>query len=527
MLKKWFIFVITLVLMLSACHSPMYDQTEGNVADIKLKSAAARKKSDDSAKTPPSLLVKNGLYVDTTPISLERQPSWLRNHIVIRGDQLPFSYYSRTVASGAGSSILTKYQVGLDQSQAMSLNYSGSVKGALELIASKTGYVYSIKGNAIYWQAYVTKTFDVAFLPGGTEYLMGKASGGGGSSSGGGSGGTSSNYTSTDDTASEYSNLKGTLSVWKDLQDTIGQLLSAEGKVTVSQATTTVTVRDRPTNVALIGQFIHNLNSNLSKQVLVKIQVLEVDLANEYDYGINWQMIVKAFHNSPFIVNGNYGTPITITPFTAQSAFTNTPVAIPAPPVPQFGTVGSDVPSYTILLNALNQQGKTSLVSEPRVVCLNNQVSVVRIITTEGYVASIQNTTLASGGTAPTSTVTSQVTPASITTGLTLYILPKVLGKKIYMQVNADLSLKKALVPFGPTGSQVQLPTVGEKHFNQRSVIHSGDTLILSGFRQVGNKANASQLLESQSLGGKAAVQTNTETVILITPIILSSNGTA
>lgn len=522
MLKKWIALLSTFLFVLTACHSPLYNQTEGNIADVKLKSAAARQKSDDSAKTQPSLLVKQGLYVDTTPINLEREPSWLHNHIVIRGDQLPFSYYSRTVAMGAGSMILTKYQVGLSQTDQLSLNYSGTVKGALEVLASKTGYVYTVRRNTIYWQAFVTKTFDVAFLPGGTEYLMGKSSGGGGAGGSTSSTSTNQNYTSTDDSSSEYSNLKGTLSVWKDLADTIKQLLSKDGSVTVSQATTTVTVHDRPTNVALIGQFISNLNSNLSRQVLVKIQVLEVDLSNEFDYGINWQMIVKAFHNSPFMVNGNYGTPITITPFTTQSAIGGLPVAIPPGKVPLFGTAGAGLPSYTILLNALNQQGKTSLVSEPRVVCLNNQVSVVRIVTTEGYVASVQNTTLASGGTAPTSTVTSQVTPGSITTGLTLYVLPKILGKKIYMQVNADLSLKKALISFGTAGSEVQLPTIGEKHFNQRSVIESGDTLILSGFRQVGNQAKASQMLESQSLGGKAAVQANTETVILITPIILN-----
>jgi hypothetical protein len=93
------------------------------------------------------------------------------------------------------------------------------------------------------------------------------------------------------------------------------------------------------------------------------------------------------------------------------------------------------------------------------------------------------------------------------------------------MQVNADLSLNTALVNFGPIGSQIQLPTIESKNFNQRSVIRSGDTLILSGFKQMVNRAGAQQLMKSQALGGKASSQSNTETVVLITPIIL--NGTA
>lgn len=518
MLRKWILLLLTTMFLLSACNSPVYNQAEGNVAEVKLQAAAARQKSDDSGKLQPPLLVKQGLYVDTTPVSLERQPSWLQNRVVIRGDQLPFSYYSRTISSGAGSSILTKYQTGLDQAANVSLSFTGTVKGALDLLVAKTGYTYSIHRNTIYWQAFVTKTYDIAFMPGGTDYLMGKSSGGSSASSSSSSGTQTQNFTSSDSSDSEYSSLSAKLSVWDDLRTTISQLLSADGKVTVSQATTSVTVRDRPLNVELIGQYISNLNSKLSRQVLVKIQVLEIDLLTDYNLGINWALIANSFHNSPFVMNANYGTPVSITSFTPQAGASQL--------MPQFGTQGNgQTPSYTILFNALNQQGKTSVVSEPRVVCLNNQVSVIRIVEQEGYVASVQNTTLAAGGTAPTSTVTSQITPGNIITGLTLYILPKILNQDIFMQVNADLSTKKALKTFGTGSSQVQLPTITEKHFNQRSRIRSGDTLILSGFRQVSNKANAAQFLASQLMGGKAAEQVNKETIVLITPIIL--NGSA
>jgi hypothetical protein len=159
-------------------------------------------------------------------------------------------------------------------------------------------------------------------------------------------------------------------------------------------------------------------------------------------------------------------------------------------------------------------------VSEPRVVCLNNQVSVIRIVSQQGYVASVQNTTLAAGGTAPTSTVTSQVTPGIVITGLTLYILPKILKDHVYLQVNADMSTNNGFTTFSGSGG-VQLPNITEKHFNQRSKIRSGDTLILSGFRQVRNTANANQFLNSQALGGKGSIQSNVETIVLITPIIL------
>src|SRR5579864_8394036 len=181
MFKKWLVLISSMMFMLAACHSPVYNQTIGNAADVKLRAQAARHKSDMSGKPTPSLLVKQGPYVDTTPVSLSSQPSWLHNSIVIRGDQLPFSYYSRTIAKGAGKNLLTKYQVGLDPSVKVSLSYQGTVKGALDLLASKAGYVYTVRNNQVYWMAYITRTFDIAFMPGNTDYVMGKPSGGGGS----------------------------------------------------------------------------------------------------------------------------------------------------------------------------------------------------------------------------------------------------------------------------------------------------------------------------------------------------------
>lgn len=533
------LLLFIIILALSGCNSPVYNQTEGNVADIKQRVDEARQRFNELGKPLPSLVVNNGPYVDKTPINLAKQPTWLKNHIVLRGDQLPFSFYSRTVVGGAGRNVLTHYQVGLDESERVSMNYSGTVKGALDLLAAKSGYVYSVNGNAVYWQAFVTKTFDIAFMPGSSDYMMGKASGSSSisnvSSGGGSSSSTSSVTAIIDDSASaQYSNLKATLSIWKDLGSTIKQLLSSQGTVMVSESTTSVTVRDRPTNLDLIGKYIANLNNNLSKQVLVKVQVLDVTLTNSFDYGINWNAVKSSLGNQ-FVLNASYGTPISIS--TLKPFMTTTQIGGGAG-LPQMGinNINNSSTGVTALINALTQQGKTSLVTEPRVVCLNNQVSVIRIVNQAGYLASVQTTSLSGSGTGGAS-ITTQVTPGNLVTGFTLYILPKIMGDKVFLQVNADLSINNGIdtissatgaAPVSSSSSAtvspppvIQVPNVTQKQFNQRSVINSGDTLILSGFRQVGNQANAMQLFQAQQLGGKAAAEATTETIVLITPIIL------
>jgi type IVB pilus formation R64 PilN family outer membrane protein len=528
------LFFLILIVTLSSCNSPVYNQAEGNVADVKQRIDESMQRSNESGKLPPSLVVNEGPYVDKTPINLQKQPTWLKNRIVLRGDQLPFSFYSRNIVGGAGRNVLTHYQVGLDESQKVSINYSGTVKGALDLLAAKSGYVYSVNGNSVYWQAFVTKIFDIAFMPGSSDYMMGKAAGGSGISnvSSGGSASSSTMVTAIidDSASSQYSNLKGTLSIWKDLEKTIKQLLSPNGTVMVSESTTSVTVRDRPTNVDLISKYIANLNNNLAKQVLVKVQVLDITLNNAFNYGINWQA-VKFTLGQQFQLNANYGTPIslsTLNPFSTTTPLNGTGT----PGLPTLGTVNINNSStgVTALINALTQQGKVSLVTEPRVVCLNNQVSVIRIVTQAGYLASVQTTSL-SGSQTGGASITTQITPGNVVTGLTLYILPKIMGEKVFLQVNADLSTNNGIQTLsstsgstpssGNTAPVIQVPNVTQKQFNQRSVIATGDTLILSGFKQVGNQANAMQLLHSQELGGKAAVEQTVETIVLITPIIL------
>lgn len=505
------VLCLTVLLSVTACQKPvLYHQSEANIADVAQRGKDALAKSNSVGNPVPPLVVNPGLYVDNTPIILSKQPSWLKNNVILRGEELPFSYYSRTLVSGKNH-ILTHYQVALDPAVRVSLNYKGDVKGALDLLAAKTGYVYSINGDDIYWQSEITKTFEIAFMPGSTDYLMGKNSGGGSISGGSG---TSAGIID-DSAASQYSSLKGTISVWKDLEETIKTLLSPTGKVMVSQATTSVTVHDKPTNMALVAKFIDNLNGSLSKQVLVKVQVLEVNLDSAFNYGINWSLVERAFGGSNVVLNANYGTPVSLQTLT-----------------------GADVPSgglkfdnttrqtgLTMLINALNQQGKVSVVSEPRVVCLNNQVSAIRIIDQQGYVASVSSTALAGSG-AGGSSVTSSITPGTLITGLTLYVLPKILNDRVYMQVNADISNKISIDNFetgaAPNQSKVQLPHITQKQFNQRSVIGSGDSLILSGFRRVQNQVGAMQFFHSQALGGQGATQSNSETIILITPIVLN-----
>lgn len=439
------------------------------------------------------------------PSAHAAQSAWMQQRISMRGQNMPFTFWVNKILDSTKAS--ATYLDGIRQDTPVSFNYSGNICGALDKLAAMTGYAYTVEGNTIIWSAFVTKTFDVSFMPGATQYMMGMQAGGSAvpSSSSGG------NVTTGQQMTSQYSNLQGTLSVWTDLEKTIRTMLSKEGQVMVSQATTTITVHDRPENVRAIGEYLASMNKDLARQVALQVQVLQIKLDKQFSYGINWNL-----------VSGN----LKVTGGTTQS-LGNDLINIGGIASTGIGLVNNT--NSSAMLNALQAQGQLSVVTQPRVVTLNNQVAQIAITTQKTYLAS-QTSTL-TGGTS--NFVQTTLTPGVVNTGFTLYVLPKIINGDVFLQLTSELSsldnLERISSGTGGSGSTaaqsiIQAPTVSSKSFNQRAMVPSGYTLVLSGFRQVSNESNKSSLLGVDPLGSRGAQQDTTETLVLITPTIVGNN---
>ncbi len=97
---------------------------------------------------------------------------------------------------------------------------------------------------------------------------------------------------------------------------------------------------------------------------------------------------------------------------------------------------------HQTFINALDHQGKVHMVTNPQVVTMNNQMASIRITNDTSYVKSVSTTQTPEAGT------TSSITPGTVTDGFTLYILPKIQGDRVFMQITSTLSdlvsIKKA-----------------------------------------------------------------------------------
>ncbi len=494
--------LVTLVsFILTGCAGfRLYNNTEKNVNQVQAQVDTVKLHNlPDNQK-----FVNPARYTNlVTETVTQNNPAWLNQHVNVHGRNLSIDFLTNRIVVNAGANVA--YDTGTNPNQMASIDYAGTVRGALNNLAQNTGYNYTINGNTILWSAFVTKTFDISFMPGSSQYLMGQQASTVASSSA-----ASSSNVSASAPDSQYSTLQGTLSVWQDLQNTIKSMLSADGKVIVSQATTTITVRDHPENVREVQEYLTSMNKDLSRQVALQVQVLQINLKKAFQYGVDWNLIKKQFKTSGSLVD-TLGDDLS--PLGKGASLANFKVGL-------FN--GED---RKFFIQALQQQGDVSVVTQPRVITLNNQVARIAITTQKTYLASVTTTT--TGGS--TNAVQTSLNPGSVTTGFTMYVLPKIIGSEVLLQLTSELSNLDSMVELksstGDDSNVINAPTVSAKSFNQRSMVPSSSTLVLAGFRQINNEANKASMFGIEPLGGKGAQQINSETIVLITPVVVGTTG--
>jgi type IVB pilus formation R64 PilN family outer membrane protein len=512
--------VIIRLLIILVALSFMTSCVESNKAFVNgNKNVDATQQNIDTTKTTneaaPVVTTNSGFYADTKPIPIADNPAWLNNKISFAGKSLPLSFILQHILRNTDA--ILSYQPGVNTNKRITMSYTGTIKGALDNLAEKANYAYTINDKQINWSTFVTKSFDISFMPGSSDYMLGQTQAGTGTSNTIQRGDITTVMGAMND--EQYSSLKGTLSVWKDLEKNLNDLKSKDGTVDISEATTSVLVNDHPANVRAMERYINYLNQELSHQVELKVKILEVDLDKSHQYGIDWNLVAHALGTQFSITGSVFGNQQNITNLQGVS-----PVAF---------QIGSSDGSH-VILNTLGLMGKVSVVTEPTVITLNNQVASIRITTDQSYLESSEASTTYD-------TVTTSITPGVVTSGFMLYILPKIQDDRVYLQLSSIISKLKSLDTINNLGgintevkpqrgnnrdiTTIQIPTLDEKSFNMRSVVNNGATLVIGGFKQVENKTVETQVFDSPYLGGRGSRKHNVETVVLITPTIIENPG--
>lgn len=406
---------------------------------------------------------------------------------------------------------------------------SGNLIDLLNLVSSRCDLSWSYRDGKIVLSDTETKTWIVKNIPGDIQVqnqinnntgVQSQSGSNGSSVGGGGSGGASTGQSQSQSQQNTTQNIAFNLqnSLWTNLQDGVKSMLSKAGKLSISPATSSLTVTDRPSVILRVDRYIKNQNDIMKRQVQIDVQVLNVDVNAEDNYGINWGLVLNGA-NANFSINGQA---VSQAATGNGTSFVSSPVFVPTNTTQAF-TIGTDSGSLNgsqLVINALSSITKTSLVTSTAVTTLSNQPVPVQFIDQQAYLASVTTTQTAQVGSQ------TALTPGQLTTGFSLNILPVIQGDgMVYMQLSLNISILKNISQFSTQGASVQLPNTLQRNLMQKAVIRNGDTFVVTSFD------SDSQALSNTGVGGAynwllgggvSANKKRTRMVILVTPRVVN-----
>lgn len=180
-----------------------------------------------------------------------------------------------------------------------------------------------------------------------------------------------------------------------EVESAIKDILSERGRVKSVPRANTVLITDIPTNLYKISQVIKNLDQS-TPQVFIDAKIVRTQLDQNENLGINWTPAASLTGanrqvtfpwNAPGTDN-NSSNPLSLFKgfYPGQSANpgedpvsapTGTPDLTEARPTFTFGTLNFS--SFNATLRYLSSKNNTKIVSNPRIVVLNNQTAKVQV----------------------------------------------------------------------------------------------------------------------------------------------------
>ena len=241
-------------------------------------------------------------------------------------------------------------------------------------------------------------------------------------------------------------------------------------------------------------------------QVLIEASILEVTLAGDLDYGIEW-----FFSNQIGRSRGGQGA----------LDLGGAGVSALAPGFAY--TIVNSAANVKVALNALESESEVNVLSAPSLMVLDNQTARINV-GDEIPVPSRQST--------------SNITPGAPTvneirfrnTGITLEVTPRVNNSGLVtMEIRQEVSNA-----IRTTSSTINAPTIQKRQIKSTVAINSGQTIVLGGLIRNSETENASGVPVLQQIpalgklfGNTSAKNRRTELVVLLTPRVVRNQDDA
>lgn len=353
----------------------------------------------------------------------------------------------------------------------------GAVRDTYGYDYRRTSYGYRILPNQL-----ITRTYNLNYLNlqrrGETdtrvssgqvtanESSLNNGSGGTGSSEGSGGSGVSTVNASQVVTSSE-------VDFWREVAGVIQALIGEEegNRVVVNPQASLLVVRASSADQQNVEAFLEQAERNLQRQVVLEAKILEVNLKDGFQAGINWSDLGRDRNgNSRFgIVGDSLAGPQGVGGVFSAAL-----------------TLGD----FSGLLELLETQGQVRVLSSPRISTLNNQKAVIKVGSDEFFVTEVSSSnTVTSGG---VSEPTQDVTLTPFFSGISLDVTPQInQHDEVTLHVRPSVSRvqdQNKVISLGE-GRDLNLPLALSTTRQSDSIIRarSGQVVVIGGLLQNAN----------------------------------------
>jgi MSHA biogenesis protein MshL len=427
-----------------------------------------------------------------------------------------------------------------------------TVREALESIRELYGYEFTIKGNRITIQPNTlqTRVYQVNYLAsrrqGATELRVTSSSiaGSGGSAMPGAVPTAGAVPTPVSGSSSLTSRVQtnSDTDFWRDLHIALGTIIAGEGRsVVVNSISGVVVVRGLPRELRSVEQYLKATQLMVERQVMLEAKIIEVQLSEKYQSGVNWSTFNGNNHRATFGVaqpgaslgplgTGALGNPdVSVLPGLAGAVAASSLGS-------GFVGLALQTANFAALLNFLETQGSVSVLSSPRIATLNNQKAILKVGTDELFVTNITTTvtTSATGGTLATPSLTLQ----PYFSGISLDVTPQIdEDGNIILHVHPAISTvaeKEKVVDLGETMGLFKLPLASSTVNETDSIVRvqDGNIVAIGGLMthsQLSNRNGLPGTVNSPAgalFGQRGSSLEKRELVILLKPTVIHDDRT-
>ena len=328
-----------------------------------------------------------------------------------------------------------------------------------------------------------------------------------------------SDFTNTEQSSLDDNMIKSTerFDFWQNIEKELITLLNTQNEpfesksIVVNANTGLITINGTLNQLFQAQRYINDLQARLKKQVAIDVRIIAVSLDTSHSSGINWQNFSINFNSQN---KDGSNSLISFQNTNDGNAF-----------VKNLGfNVGLNLDS---VMNFLSTNGKTKVLSSPKLVALNNQQAIISVGDTINYQVKESSKSTDSG-----TTVSEIYNNYSIFIGILLNILPEISDdNKIMLRINPSLSnFKYPQDNRRQSEPRVIAPDTIQKKLSTVVQMENNQTLVLGGLisrSESVDESSVNGLSQIPLLGalfrGTNQSQNATEIVFIITPLIIDN----